>query len=58
MAESKKELISRIVIEPIKQLQADLVEVEYRREDGDLFLRIFIDRETGVTLDLHHRPGA
>lgn len=55
MAESKKELISRIVIEPIKQLQADLVEVEYRREDGDLYLRVFIDRETGVTLDLCSR---
>lgn len=36
----------------IHQLQAELVEVEYRHENGDLFLRIFIDRETGVDLDL------
>jgi ribosome maturation factor RimP len=55
LAESQLELISRIVVQPISQLQADLVEVEYRREDGDLYLRVFIDQETGVNLELCSR---
>lgn len=55
MTESQKELISRIVMQPINQLQTDLVEVEYRREEGDQYLRIYIDREAGVSLDLCSR---
>lgn len=46
------ERISGIIEEKIHRFDADLVEVEYRREDGDRYLRVFIDRETGVDLDL------
>jgi ribosome maturation factor RimP len=42
-------------MQPINQLQTDLVEVEYRREEGDQYLRIYIDREAGVSLDLCSR---
>lgn len=55
MAESLIESIAQKIEEPIGQLQAELVEVEYRREDGDKYLRIFIDRETGVDLGLCSR---
>jgi ribosome maturation factor RimP len=44
--------ISGLIEEKIHQLHADLVEVEYRREDGDRFLRIYIDHNDGVSLDL------
>lgn len=44
--------ISGLIEEEIHQLHADLVEVEYRREDGDQFLRIYIDHNDGVSLDL------
>lgn len=44
--------ISGLIEEKIHQLHADLVEVEYRREDGDQFLRIYIDHNDGVSLDL------
>jgi ribosome maturation factor RimP len=55
LAVSQIELISRMIEKPISQLAAELVEVEYRREDGDRYLRIFIDRESGVDLDLCSR---
>ena len=55
MAKSKIDLISSMIEEPIRQLSAELVEVEYRREAGDQYLRIFIDREAGVDLDLCSR---
>ena len=45
MAKSKIDLITSMIEEPIRQLSAELVEVEYRRESGDQYLRIFIDRE-------------
>lgn len=55
MAVSQIELISRMIEKPISQLSAELVEIEYRREEGDQYLRIFIDREAGVNLDLCSR---
>lgn len=55
MAESQIESIAQKIEESIGQLQAELVEIEYRRENGDQYLRIFIDRETGVDLDLCSR---
>jgi len=55
LAESQIDSIAQKIAEPIGQLQAELVEVEYRRENGDQYLRIFIDRETGVDLDLCSR---
>ena len=55
MAKSKIDLITSMIEEPIRQLSAELVEVEYRREAGDQYLRIFIDREAGVDLDLCSR---
>jgi ribosome maturation factor RimP len=35
----------------LASLGMELVEVEYRREGRDMVLRIFLDREGGVTLD-------
>jgi len=42
----------RQVVEPILQSQGfELVDVEYRREPPGWVLRIYLDREGGVTLD-------
>ncbi len=42
----------RQVVEPILQSQGyELVDVEYRREPQGWVLRIYLDREGGVTLD-------
>ncbi|HOQ09862.1 MAG TPA: ribosome maturation factor RimP [Syntrophomonadaceae bacterium] len=55
MADSPIESLAQKIEEPIRHLQAELVEIEYRRESGDQYLRIFIDRESGVDLDLCSR---
>ena|GEM_PF-4302517 len=44
MADSPIESLAQKIEEPIRHLQAELVEIEYRRESGDQYLRIFIDR--------------
>lgn len=49
-----KEVIKRLedLIAPIlEEIGIELLEVEYRKENGDQMLRIFIDREEGVDLN-------
>jgi len=53
----------REVVEPILQSQGfELVDLEYQRESRGWVLRIFLDREGGVTLDdcagVSHEVGA
>lgn len=50
----KKEVIRRVWqdFEPLLAEQGyELVEVEYGRQGGTLILRLFIDKETGISLD-------
>lgn len=54
MALNKDEICDRVdgILQPIlKSLQLELVEVEYKRSGREAVLRIFIDKEGGVTLD-------
>lgn len=48
---NKAALLESLVAEPLAKLGLELVEIEYKREDGDRILRIFIDREEGVDLE-------
>ena len=52
MVESMADRISALVERSVTTAGAELVDVEYRKEDGDQILRIFIDRLSGVDLDL------
>jgi len=48
------DVVSRVsaVVEPIAaSLGLEVVEIEYRREGRDMVLRLYLDREGGVTLD-------
>ena len=54
MALNRDEICDRIntIIQPIlKSLQLELVEIEYKRSGREAVLRIFIDKDGGVTLD-------
>ena len=44
--------ISALVEKSVIEAGAELADVEYRKEDGDQIIRIFIDRLSGVDLDL------
>lgn len=46
-----EELIAQIVEPIIEKNGHELVDVEYIKEGQELFLRIFIDKDDGVTLD-------
>lgn len=35
----------------LERMGIEVLEVEYRKENGDLMLRVYIDTESGVTLD-------
>jgi len=51
---NKKELINEIrkISEPIaNSLNYEMVDIEYIKEFGSYYLRLFIDKENGVTLD-------
>jgi len=53
----------RVVVEPILQSQGfELVDLEYQRESRGWVLRIYLDREGGITLDdctgVSHEVGA
>lgn len=47
----KKILLGQHLTEPLALLGLELVDIEYRREAGDLILRVYIDREGGVDLE-------
>lgn len=49
--ETTAERAQRLISPILEQLGFELVELEFKREGRDWFLRIFIDKEGGVTLD-------
>jgi len=52
MAKQKIEDLVAELAEPITQeLGLELVDVEFQKEGGSWFLRIFIDKETGIDLE-------
>jgi len=52
MAESKIEkLVTQIAFPIAEKLGYELVEVEYVKEGANFYLRIYIDRDGGVTID-------
>lgn len=51
---SKKSIISHvreIIEELIKDLEYELVDVEFKKEGSSKFLRIFLDKPGGITID-------
>ncbi|MGM9571472.1 MAG: ribosome maturation factor RimP [bacterium] len=52
MSKQKIEETVALMAEPvISELGLEFVDVEFKKEGSDWFLRIFIDKETGVELD-------
>ncbi|MBA4536227.1 ribosome maturation factor RimP [Bacillus aquiflavi] len=45
------EVVEKLVIPIVDELHLDLVEVEYVKEGKDWFLRVYIDKETGVDIE-------
>ena len=45
------ETVVRIVTPIFEEMGLELVEIEYVKEGRDWFLRIFIDKETGVDIE-------
>ena len=43
--------IERQIQVELEKVGIEVLEVEYRKEHGDLMLRVYIDTESGVTLD-------
>lgn len=50
MSKSVSETISRIIEPSIDNMGMELVEVEFKKEQGQWILRVYIDREGGVRL--------
>lgn len=49
---SKIEEIVLSLAEPFaSEIECEVLEVEYKKEGADYFLRVFLDRETGVDMD-------
>jgi len=45
------EQLSAVIVPILESMSMELVDLEYKHEGRDWFLRIFIDKEGGVTLD-------
>jgi len=45
------ERIHRLIVPVLQDMAVELVDLEFKREGRDWFLRLFIDKEGGVTLD-------
>lgn len=45
------EVVEQLVTPILSDLQLELVEIEYVKEGKDWFLRVFIDKETGVDIE-------
>lgn len=52
LTESIIEKIIALIEDPINRLEVELVDVEYRKENGDQMLRLLIDKESGIDLDI------
>ncbi|WP_049750098.1 ribosome maturation factor RimP [Syntrophomonas wolfei] len=44
--------IEEMVEERLNELELELVNIEYRKENKEQFLRVFIDKDNGVDLDM------
>ena len=55
LTESIIEKIIALIEDPINRLEVELVDIEYRKENGDQMLRLLIDKESGVDLDICSR---
>jgi ribosome maturation factor RimP len=51
MSKKVTEIVEEIVTSILDELHLELVEVEYVKEGKDWFLRVFIDKETGVDIE-------
>src|SRR3954465_15577418 len=51
MSKKVTEIVEEIVTPILDELHLELVEVEYVKEGKDWFLRVFIDKETGVDIE-------
>lgn len=45
------ERVHRLILPVLQDMAVELVDLEFKREGRDWFLRLFIDKEGGVTLD-------
>ncbi|MDD3853046.1 MAG: ribosome maturation factor RimP [Syntrophomonadaceae bacterium] len=55
MTESIIEKIITLIEDPINSLEVELVDVEYRKENGEQMLRLLIDKESGIDMDICSR---
>ncbi|MFF2457513.1 ribosome maturation factor RimP [Peribacillus simplex] len=51
MSKKVTEVVEELAIPILEELQLELVEVEYVKEGKSWFLRVYIDKETGVDID-------
>ncbi|WP_054694325.1 ribosome maturation factor RimP [Syntrophomonas palmitatica] len=49
--------IEEMISKPLAKAQIELVDIQYRQENGEKYLRVFIDHENGVDLDLCTRAS-
>lgn len=49
--ESTLDKVHRLLVPILESMAVELVDLEFKREGRDWFLRLFIDKEGGVTLD-------
>jgi len=49
--ETTLDKVQRLIIPVLQDMAVELVDLEFKREGRDWFLRLFIDKEGGVTLD-------
>jgi ribosome maturation factor RimP len=49
--ESTLDKVHRLIAPVLQDMAVELVDLEFKREGRDWFLRLFIDKEGGVTLD-------
>jgi ribosome maturation factor RimP len=49
--ESTLDKVHRLLVPVLESMAVELVDLEFKREGRDWFLRLFIDKEGGVTLD-------
>ncbi|MCM3713232.1 ribosome maturation factor RimP [Halalkalibacter oceani] len=51
MSKKVTELVSEMTLPIVEELNLELVEVEFKKEGPNWFLRVFIDSDTGVDLE-------
>ena len=51
MKKGIEQVVEEIALPIIEKHNFELVDVEYVKEGGDYFLRVYIDKEGGITLD-------